>query len=95
MGTVPEDWFAAIPRSAGLKTLDQWREALVASRPHRAAGALAETVLLPVLELLARGPEAGANTGQLLLGGASLAMWGEAERAASRNWAITAGIAGA
>ncbi len=64
MGTLPEDWFAAIPRSAGLKTLDQWRAALVAARPHRAAGALAETILLPVLELLARGPEAGPNAGQ-------------------------------
>jgi hypothetical protein len=82
MGTLPEDWFAAIPRSAGLKTLDQWREALVAGRPHRAAGALAETLLLPVLELLAREPEAGAKAGQLLLGGATLAMWDQALRSA-------------
>jgi len=82
MGTVPEDWFAAIPRSAGLKTLDQWREAFVAGRPHRAAGAVAETILLPILGLLAKGPEAGANAGELLLGGASLTMWGEALRSA-------------
>jgi RecB family exonuclease len=82
VGTLPEDWFAAIPRSAALKTLDQWRAALVAARPSRAAGALAETILLPILELLARGPEAGPNAGQLLLGGASLAMWGEALRSA-------------
>jgi RecB family exonuclease len=82
MGTLPEDWFAAIPRRAGLKTLDQWREALVMARSHRAAAALAETILLPILELLARGPEAGRDAGQLLLGGASLAMWSEALRSA-------------
>lgn len=82
MGTLPEDWFAAIPRRAGLKTLDQWREALAVARSHRAAAALAETILLPILELLARGPEAGRDAGQLLLGGASLAMWSEALRSA-------------
>jgi hypothetical protein len=82
MGTLPEDWFAAIPRSAGLKTLDQWREALVSARPHRAAGALAETILLPILELLARGPEAARDASRLLFGAASLAMWSQALRSA-------------
>ena len=80
ISTLPQDWFAAIPRSAGLKTLDQWREALAAARPHRAGGELAERVLLPTLELLARGPEAGRDIGQMLLGGASLAIWEEALR---------------
>jgi RecB family exonuclease len=80
--TLPEDWFLAIPRSASLKTLDQWRQAMAAARSHRAAGDLAEHILLPILELLARGPAAGREAGQLLLTGASLAMWDEALRSA-------------
>ncbi len=80
LSTLPEDWFAAIPRRAGLRTLDQWREALAVARPERKAGNVAERILLPLLELLARGPEAGPEVCQLLLGGASLAMWDEASR---------------
>jgi hypothetical protein len=79
---LPEDWFAAIPRSAGLKTLDQWRQALVAARSHRERGDIAERVLLPILQILARGPEAGHEVGQALLSGSSLAMWNEALRSA-------------
>lgn len=82
MSTLPEDWFSSIPRSAGLKTMDQWREALIVGRSHRAAGALAETILLPILDLLARGPTIGREAGRLLLSGASLAMWEEASRSA-------------
>jgi PD-(D/E)XK nuclease superfamily len=82
VSTLPEDWFSSIPRTAGLKTLDQWREALIVGRSHRAAGALAETILLPILDLLARGPNTGREAGRLLLSGASLAMWEEASRSA-------------
>jgi hypothetical protein len=82
MSTLPEDWFSSIPRSAGLKTLEQWREALVVGRSHRATDVLAEPVLLPLLELLARGPNVGQEVGKLLLSGASLAMWAEASRSA-------------
>ena len=82
MNTLPEDWFSSIPRSAGLKTIDQWREALIVGRSHRAADVLAETVLLPVLDVLARGPNIGREAGRLLLSGASLAMWEEASRSA-------------
>ncbi len=82
VNTLPEDWFAGIPRGAGLKTLEQWREALIAARSHRAEEAAAEIALLPILELLARGPAAGQDAGRLLLGGACLAMWTEALRSA-------------
>jgi hypothetical protein len=81
-GGLPEDWFAGIPRSAGLTTLDQWREVLVAARPQRANDEIAEQVLLPILELLARGPGAAGEAGTRLLSGASLAMWVEALRSA-------------
>lgn len=79
---LPPDWFAAIPRSAGLRSLDQWREVLAAARPRRADGELAEQVLLPVLELLARGADIAGEAGARLLSGASLAMWDEALRSA-------------
>jgi hypothetical protein len=80
--TLPDDWFVAVPRSAGLKTPEQWRQALAAARPRRVARDLAERTLLPVLELLARGPAAGREAGQTLLAGASLALWNEALRSA-------------
>ncbi len=80
--SLPEDWFAGIPRGAALRTLDQWREALTAARPRRAAAELAEQTLLPILDLLARGPEAGSEAGARLLSGASLTMWEEALRSA-------------
>ncbi|WP_413993325.1 PD-(D/E)XK nuclease family protein [Labrys okinawensis] len=80
--SLPEDWFAGIPRSAALRTLDQWREALTAARPRRAAAELAEQTLLPILELLARGPDAGGEAGTRLLSGASRTMWEEALRSA-------------
>ncbi len=57
--SLPEDWFAGIPRGAALRTLDQWREAMTAARSRRAAAELAEQILLPILELLSRGPDAG------------------------------------
>ena len=80
--TLPKDWFVAVPRGAGLKTLDQWRQTLSAARSHRASGDLAERILLPILELIERGPSAGGEAGRALLAGASLAMWDEALRSA-------------
>lgn len=80
--TLPDDWFVAISRGAGLRTLDHWQQALSAARPHRSAGDAAERTLLPILELLAQGPAAGRDVGQRLFSGASLAMWDEALRIA-------------
>ncbi|URK86337.1 PD-(D/E)XK nuclease family protein (plasmid) [Rhizobium sp. RCAM05350] len=80
--SIPDDWFAGIPRGAALRTLDQWREAMTAARPRRAAAELAEQILLPIIELLARGPDAGSEAGTRLLSGASLTMWEEALRSA-------------
>lgn len=79
---LPDDWFAAIPRSAGLRAFDHWQQALSAARIHRAAGDAAERILLPILELLAQGPVAGREVGRRLFSGASLAMWDEALRSA-------------
>lgn len=79
---LPEDWFAGIPRGAGLKTIPQWREALTVARPSRNEGDLTEGILLPVLELLSRGPQTAFEAGTTLLSGASLSMWHEALRSA-------------
>ncbi|UVK48394.1 PD-(D/E)XK nuclease family protein (plasmid) [Mesorhizobium sp. AR07] len=81
-GLLPPDWFAAVPRNAGLRSLDQWREVLAAARPQRADGELVEQVLFPILELLARGAQAAGEAGARLLSAASLAMWEEALRSA-------------
>ncbi|MDQ0333307.1 RecB family exonuclease [Mesorhizobium sp. YL-MeA3-2017] len=81
-GQIPSDWFVAIPRGAGLRSLDQWREVLAAARPQRRGGELGEQILLPVLELLARGADIAGEAGKRLLSGASLAMWEEALRSA-------------
>lgn len=81
-GLLPSDWFSGIPREAALRTLDQWRQALLVARPRRAAPEPAEELLLPILEVLARGPEAGSEAGKRLLSGVSLTIWEEALRSA-------------
>jgi hypothetical protein len=80
LNKLPKDWFAGLRRRAGLKTIDQWREALAVARPERKSGDVAEHILLPLLELLARGPDAAHEAGQLLLGGPSRIMWEDALR---------------
>jgi hypothetical protein len=82
LNTLPHDWFAAIPRSAGLRSLDHWQQALSAASVQRATGDVAERILLPILELLAQGPVAGGDLGRRLFSGASLQMWDEALRSA-------------
>lgn len=82
LNTLPKDWFTGIPRSAGLRTLDHWRQALAAARSNRAGGESTETLLLPILELITEGPVAGREVGRRLLSGASLVIWDEALREA-------------
>ena len=80
--TLPGDWSAGLPREAALMTLDHWRHALRKARSRRESNDAAERVLIPVLELVARGAEAAAEAGRRLLSGASLSMWDEALRTA-------------
>jgi hypothetical protein len=82
LNTLPDDWFAGISRSADLRTLDHWQQALSAGRIHRAASDVAESIMLPILELFAQGPLVGREVGRRLFSGASLAMWDEALRSA-------------
>jgi RecB family exonuclease len=77
---LPADWAAGIPQSAGLFTLNEWRQAFVAARDNRKNADLAETVLLPILEQLSRGTPRARDVGELLLTGPSLGLWEEALR---------------
>jgi hypothetical protein len=79
---LPPDWFSGIPRGAALRTVEHWRQALAAAGPQRTSPEPAEQILLPILDILARGPEAASEAGKRLLSGASLAMWEDALRSA-------------
>lgn len=77
---IPGDWGAGLPRRAGLFTVDQWRQALIAARPRRTEPEAAERALLPILELLARGTSRAEEAGKLLLRAGTLGLWQEALR---------------
>lgn len=74
---IPPDWFAGLPRKAALRSLDHWREVLKSHREERIDGDAAETVLLPILDLLAGGAASAAAAGDLLSGD-SLRLWHDA-----------------
>jgi hypothetical protein len=80
--TLPADWSAGLPREAALKTTDHWRHALRKARDQREIGDAAERVLIPILGLIARGPEAAVEVGRRLLSGSALSMWDEALKTA-------------
>lgn len=80
--SLPSDWAAGLPRRAGLFTVEQWRQALVAARARRQEPETAERVLLPILELLAHGTSRANEAGPLLLSAAGLGLWKEALRSA-------------
>jgi hypothetical protein len=78
---LPAGWLAALPRGATLLTLGDWRRALEGMAWEGRTLQVA-TVLLPLLILLARGPEAAGEASQALLRGRSLSIWESATRAA-------------
>jgi hypothetical protein len=77
---LPSDWAAGLPRRAGLFTVEQWRQALVAARARRQEPDAAERTLLPILTLLTHGTSQADEAGRLLLSAASLGLWKEALR---------------
>jgi hypothetical protein len=72
---LPADWAAGLSRSAGLFTVTEWHQALVAARPARQSAQQAEHTLLPILDQLSRGTIEAAEAGRLLLEGPSLGLW--------------------
>lgn len=74
---LPENWWRMLPAEAGLFSVDHWREVLA---PPRVAATAPP--LLEVVDLVARGPDAAADAGSLLLCGQSRLLWEAALRIA-------------
>jgi hypothetical protein len=79
---LPQTWAAGLQPGAALFELDQWRRALDEASSRRADGRDPRPVLMPVLELLAKGPDAAQQAGEVLLGTAARSLWTEALRRA-------------
>ena len=78
---LPPAWLRALPRGASLLTLGDWERVL---RGMQKSGGPAnpETVLLPLLGVLAQGPTAAGEAGTLSLRGRSQTIWQTALRTA-------------
>lgn len=79
---LPRTWSLGLASGAGLFELAHWQAALDAAAARPTAGADPRPILMPLLELLARGPRASAEAGDLLLGPAAGDFWREALRRA-------------
>jgi len=75
---LPDEWWKAIPPAAGLFTVGHWNQALAA----RGVDAATAAPLLQLVELVARGTDAAADAGALLLTGQSRLLWEAALRIA-------------
>jgi RecB family exonuclease len=79
---LPLTWAQGLRSGAALFELDQWRRALDDAFPRRTDGIDIRPMLMPVLELLAKGPAGAEEAGDLLLTSAARALWAEALRRA-------------
>lgn len=82
LGALPPTWAEGLRPGAALFELEQWRPALDEAHAHRTDGVDVRPLLIPVLEVLARGAGAADAAGGLLLGRAARALWVEALRRA-------------
>jgi hypothetical protein len=80
---LPTTWSLGLQPGATLFELDQWRRALDEATGLRTDGIDPRPIVMPILELLARGPVAAEQGGSILLGTAARAIWTEALRRAS------------
>jgi RecB family exonuclease len=79
---LPGTWSLGLASAAGLFELAHWQDALDAATARANAGPDPRPVLMPLLELLGRGPQAAADAGDLILGAAAREIWREALRRA-------------
>lgn len=79
---LPPTWAQGLQPGAALFELEQWRRALDEAHARRADGVDVRPLLIPVLEVLARGAGAAVAAGGLLLGRAARTLWVEALRRA-------------
>jgi hypothetical protein len=77
---LPANWFRALPRGASLLRLEDWGRVL--KRAESGGTAEIGPVLLPLLKVLTRGPQASAEAGTLFLRRRSRTIWETALRAA-------------
>lgn len=82
LDALPSTWAQGLRPGAALFELEQWRRALDEAHTHRADGVDVRPLLIPVLEMLARGAGAADAAGGLLLGRGARAIWVEALRRA-------------
>jgi hypothetical protein len=82
LANLPATWSLGLPPSAALFELGQWRRALDETTCRREDGVDPRPIVMSVLELITRGPEAAAQAGAMLLGSAARALWTEALRRA-------------
>jgi hypothetical protein len=69
---LPEDWRQVLPEGAPLGTPARWQ--MVCDEAGESGAAVA-AVLVPVVRLLYRGPEAAAEAGETILSGVARALW--------------------
>ena len=79
---LPQSWALGLQPGAALFELDQWRRALDEATCRRSDAIDPRPILTPVLEMLARGPDAAEQAGVILLGTAARSLWNEALRRA-------------
>jgi hypothetical protein len=79
---LPRDWAAGLRPGARLFAVDQWRQALDDAALGRGDGADPRPLVVPILELLAKGPGEAEEAGGALLGATARSLWIEALRRA-------------
>lgn len=74
LGGLPADWETSLPPDASLTTVGRWRKALERkpSTQH-----IAE-IVIPVVEMIAKGHEKAVDIGAAILGAEALALWNRA-----------------
>ena len=82
LADLPTSWSLGLQPGAALFGLDQWRRALDEATERRTDGVDPRSIVMPILELLARGPEVADQVGPMLLGTAARSLWTEALRRA-------------
>ena len=72
---LPREWARVLPVDAPLTTFERWTQALELGRGKWPDGADRSKLVLEVLALIARGPDAAAEIGERLLTGLALKLW--------------------
>jgi hypothetical protein len=79
---LPRNWALGLQTDAALFELDQWLRALDEASLLRTDDIDPRPILIPVLELLAQGPDAAEQAGVMLLETSARTLWSEALRRA-------------